>query len=209
MIAHARFWDGIAESYAKKPVANLPVYQRKLAATYEHLRPSDVVLDIGCGTGSLVLDLAPRVSEIHGADLSEGMVAIANRKARAQGADNVTFHTCTVDQLEFAAESFDVICAYNILHLVDDRHRALRTIMGLLRPGGKFISSTPCLGGPWSPIRLLFPVMRLFGKAPSVLRVFKPAQLEEAVREVGFRDLIKPELHAPPRTFFAIATKPA
>ena len=66
----ARFWDSIAEKYAAQPVEDQAAFDRKIAITKEHMEPTDVVLDIGCGTGSLALILAPHAAHVHGLDLS-------------------------------------------------------------------------------------------------------------------------------------------
>jgi arsenite methyltransferase len=59
MTMDAKFWDGIAEKYAAKPVENLAAFERKKAITREHLHPGCTVLELGCGTGSLALSMAP------------------------------------------------------------------------------------------------------------------------------------------------------
>ena len=76
-----KFWNGIAARYAKKPIANLEAYHAKLDATNACLKPDDVILDVGCGTGSLALELSTYVSEVHAIDLSREMIKIANQKA--------------------------------------------------------------------------------------------------------------------------------
>ena len=87
----ARFWDAIAEDYARKPLPNPEATARKLDVVRTLLRPTDRLLDLGCGTGTILLELAPHVAEAHGVDLSPGMIAIASRKATAAGVENVTF----------------------------------------------------------------------------------------------------------------------
>jgi hypothetical protein len=64
--ADARFWNDLAEKYAAQPVADVPAFERKKAITREHLRPDSAVLEIGCGTGSLALSMAPYAGHIHG-----------------------------------------------------------------------------------------------------------------------------------------------
>ena len=97
MTVDAKWWDGIADEYAAKPIDNVPAYERKLEITRARLAPEQTVLDIGCGTGSLALELAPHVEHVHAMDISAEMLRHGRRKAAAAGADNVTFHHGTLD----------------------------------------------------------------------------------------------------------------
>jgi arsenite methyltransferase len=205
----AAFWDGIAEKYAKQPVANPDAFDAKIAITKSQMKATDVVLDIGCGTGSLVLRLADSGAEVHGLDISSEMIRIANGKARAQEVDNVTFHTGPFDDTfrAFEPESLDGLCAYSILHLVEDRRAALAQIFKLLKPGGFFISSTVCLGESWVPYRPLIGAMRLIGKAPMV-QIFDKQTLEDEIRESGFVDISRPDVGAKGEIAFIVARKP-
>jgi SAM-dependent methyltransferase len=116
------FWDKLAERYAKQPIANLASYERKLEVTKSRLSPTDAILDIGCGTGSLALELAPHVAAVHALDFSGEMIKIGKSKASDQNVTNITFHQSTLEAAEeFQPGQFDGICAYNILHLVEDR----------------------------------------------------------------------------------------
>jgi arsenite methyltransferase len=205
MTADVRFWDGIAESYAAKPVDLPEAFERKISITKGYLTPGSVVLDVGCGTGSLALRLAPEAAHVHGLDVSPEMMRIA--RAKAEGVGNVTFHVGTLDDARFDPESVDVLCAYSILHLVDDLDATLAELFRLLKPGGVLVSSTVCLAGGLVPFALILPVMRWFGKAPYVSILGRDA-LQEAVRRAGFVDLQAPEVGADPRTLFLLARKP-
>jgi hypothetical protein len=58
MTADARFWNDIADKYSRKPVEDPAAFERKIATTKGRMTRESVVLDIGCGTGSLALRLA-------------------------------------------------------------------------------------------------------------------------------------------------------
>jgi ubiquinone/menaquinone biosynthesis C-methylase UbiE len=80
MPSDAKFWNDLAPKYAAQPVANPPAFERKKAITREHLRPDSTVLELGCGTGSLALEMAGFASHIHALDISAEMLRIARAK---------------------------------------------------------------------------------------------------------------------------------
>jgi ubiquinone/menaquinone biosynthesis C-methylase UbiE len=209
MTDHAVFWNQIADKYAQKPVANPDAFERKIAIHLGHIRPHHVALDIGCGTGSLALRLAPHASHVHGLDLSQEMIRIARDKARQQAVENVSFDVGPFDAslTRFAPASLDVVSAYSLLHLVSERSQALAQVFALLKPGGVFVSSNVCLADSWVPYRPLLAIMHALGKAPPV-RLYSRKTLERELREAGFVDLQQPDVGADKTIAFVVAFKP-
>jgi ubiquinone/menaquinone biosynthesis C-methylase UbiE len=204
----ARFWNGIAEKYAAKPVANVSAFERKKSITREHLRPDSSVLELGCGTGTLALEMARHAGHIHAMDISAEMLRIAHQKREAQGVTNVTFRQGTLDgDHPYQAESIDSVWAYSILHLVPDRRRVLGTLFDLLKPGGSFIASSVCLGDAWVPYGPLIAVLRWFGRAP-VVHIYSRETLFRELREIGFVDVVERDVGAEKTVAFVVAKKP-
>lgn len=203
----APFWDGIAESYARKPVDDPEAFERKIAITRGLMTPGCTLLDVGCGTGSLALILATDAGEVHGLDLSPGMIDIARGKAGDQGVDNAHFHVGDLGRFDaFEPGELDVVCAYSLLHLVPDRTATLGRMLELLRPGGAFVASTVCLT-PF-PYGLMLPVMRWLGKAPHVKIVSHDAMVRE-IEAAGFVDVQRRDVGAKSKQVcFVTARKP-
>ncbi|HEY3493642.1 MAG TPA: class I SAM-dependent methyltransferase [Polyangiaceae bacterium] len=187
----SRFWDRRAAEYARKPVPDPAAYARTLERVRAHLQPGDSVLELGCGTGTTALELAASAKTILGTDYSAEMIAIATEKARAKGVNNVSFRQATLDDAELGRESFDMVVAMNLLHLLDDLPARLRRVRELVRPGGLFVSKTPCIGDQGFAMRMVIPVLRAVGFAPYVNFVSErslAADIERAgfeVRETG------------------------
>ncbi|NIJ42427.1 ubiquinone/menaquinone biosynthesis C-methylase UbiE [Parvibaculum indicum] len=194
--ADAAFWDRAARKYAKSPVADMAGFDRTLARTRELLPPAASVLELGCGTGTAALRLADAAQRYLATDISAEMIAIAKEKAEAAAADGTRpdFRQATARELAAEGTRYDAVLGFNYLHLVSDVPEALRDIGTLLRPGGLFISKTPCLGDMNPLIGLAIPVMRLFGKAPSSVASMTAASLAEAIRAAGF-DILAEERH--------------
>ena len=203
----ARFWDRIADRYARMPVADDAAYQRKLDITRQYLRPHMAVLEFGCGTGSTALAHAPYVRSILATDISARMLEIARAKAEARRVANVTFRRTGIDDLEAAPESFDAILGMSILHLLEDRDAAIAKVYGLLRPGGVFVSSTACLGDFMRWFGLVAPVGRALGLLPQVT-VFTEKDLVAGLTAQGFR-IAEQWRPGPKQAVFIVATKPA
>lgn len=103
-----------------------------------HLRPSDVVLDIGCGPGSITLGLARRVPDgrVIGIDVAEAAVAAARAAAGAAGDEVTEFRTGDVYALDLPDASVDVVHAHQVLQHLADPEAALREMRRVCRPGG-------------------------------------------------------------------------
>jgi ubiquinone/menaquinone biosynthesis C-methylase UbiE len=194
----SRFWDRIARKYAADKIADEAGYERTLARCLDYLKPTDNALEFACGTGTTALRLAPSVGSLIASDISAEMIAIAREKQAAagslNGAGGLAFVQSSLATLPYPGESFDVIMGFSALHLVPDLGEGLAQVHSLLKPGGLFISKTPCLGEMNPLILAALPVMRLLGKAPNVL-VFTSGDLQAAIGAAGF-DLVAVERHA-------------
>jgi ubiquinone/menaquinone biosynthesis C-methylase UbiE len=115
--------------------------QRTLAPA--GLQPGDAILDVGCGTGTLLIEAAKRVGPsgtTHGIDRSAEMLAHARRKAAAQGV-TTNFREGSADHLPFPDASFDaVFCTLMLHHLPAAMQMAtVAEMRRVLRPGGRIV----------------------------------------------------------------------
>jgi ubiquinone/menaquinone biosynthesis C-methylase UbiE len=106
------------------------------------LRAGMEILDVGCGPGTITLDLAARVAPgaVTGVDADAGVVAQAQDLASGEvdrgRRRNVRFCTGDVYALDFPDASFDVVHAHQVLQHLGDPVAALREMRRVLRPGG-------------------------------------------------------------------------
>ncbi len=180
------FWDREARAYAKSPIEDLEGYERTLARVAPMLRPEDRVLELGCGTGSTALRLAPHTKSYLATDLSPEMITIANEKLAAAPQPGLTFAAATAEALQAPDGGYDAVFGFNYLHLVADLPQTLATVHRLVRPGGLFVSKTACITELNLLIRAALPLARWVGKAPTNVKVFGEATLLDALRGAGF-----------------------
>ena len=112
--ADARFWDRIARKYAADPIKDMDGYARTLDRTRHYLRGTDVVLELGCGTGTTALWLAPHVSRMVATDLSGEMIAIAREKAAAEACRNAEFAVATPERAPDGPTALSMPCSPSI-----------------------------------------------------------------------------------------------
>ncbi len=186
----AAFWSKISRKYATDPIRDMDGYLVTLERTKSHLKSEDKVLEIGCGTGSTALLIAPHVAQITATDLSPGMIEIANEKLERENVGNVTFEVAEVLDHSPDGTSYDAVLAHNLLHLLPELDSALEYISSLIKPGGLFISKTVCApehrGFKYTMIsKVAIPVMQAIGKAPFV-DFITAETLERKMNDAGF-----------------------
>ena len=131
-----RYLHGHAESVVAAHAAR--TVETSAAYLAPHLRPGMRVLDIGCGPGSITLDLAQRVApgEVVGVDASEAVVGLARQAAVDAGDVGTRFEVADAMALPFADDSFDVVHAHQVMQHVGDPVGLLREMARVTRPGG-------------------------------------------------------------------------
>ena len=113
--------------------------------------PFGRVLELGAGTGffSLNLKLAGLVEDVHVSDLSPGMVQAAKDNAERLGF-TIEGRVADAESLPYEDDSFDLVVGHAVIHLIPDVEAALREVVRVLRPGGRFvIAGEPTTIGHW------------------------------------------------------------
>lgn len=180
-----KFWNLIANKYAADPITDLAAYESKIEKLKTYLKPEDEVLDIGCGTGTQCMDLAGKVRQVTGIDISGKLLAFAEQRKAERNLENVEFVKIPLADAHFAAERFDVVMAFYVLHFQADVEVALKRIHSWLKPGGLLITETVCLG---ERSKILGKVLRLAGHLGlmPMINVLSYRQLEQALADAGF-----------------------
>lgn len=158
------------------------------------LAPDEVVLDVGCGTGTLAIRAKRRVGDsgrVHGIDPSPEMIARAQKKARRAGVE-VTFATEAVQRLPFADATFDVVLSTVMMHHLSrpDREEGARQIRRVLKPGGRVVVVD--FGKPARRRRGVLGHLQVHGGVDSdqIAQLLADAGLEVVeARDLGLRNL--------------------
>ena len=130
------------------------------------LRPgaADRVLDVACGTGGLVAEVASRVERAVGLDLSDGMLQIARSRwlpgAGPPGLANLEFRLGASDALPFADGEFTALVCTTALHHFPEPQRSIDEMARVLAPGGRVIIGDACRDS--LPAKLADPLFRRF-----------------------------------------------
>ena len=104
------------------------------------LHPGERVLDLGSGGGIDVLLSAKRVGPTGraiGLDMTDEMLALAQRNATEAGATNVEFLKGTIEAIPLPAASVDVVISNCVVNLAADKPAVFREIARVLKPGGR------------------------------------------------------------------------
>lgn len=146
------------------------------------------LLDVGCGGGFLTNALALEGHNVTGIDLSPSSLEIAKKYDRT---GKVRYLEADAYTLPFENESFDVVCAMDILEHVTEPERLIREASRLLRPGGLFFFHT-FNRNPLSYLLIIKGVDWFVPNAPKNMHVYplfiKPQELTQLIHNHGLKD---------------------
>ena len=135
------FWDKVSGVYDLfENIYNKSVYQSTGESVAKYIKNTDRVLECACGTGAISVFIAPVCKELIVSDYSVGMLKQAKKKLKNY--DNIDYRRVDITDIEAEDNSFDVVVAGNVIHLLPDPQRAMNELTRVCKDGGRLVIPT-------------------------------------------------------------------
>lgn len=131
-----RFFDGMAQT---KWLSSVHDQLKLLSGSWEGKR----VLDIGCGTGRLLLRGAHEAKYVEGIDLSEKMIEAAKCIYKEKGVQNARFRVGDACDLPYRNEEFDIAVSTCVFFLLPEPELGLKEMVRVVKKGGQLVMLNP------------------------------------------------------------------
>jgi 2-polyprenyl-3-methyl-5-hydroxy-6-metoxy-1,4-benzoquinol methylase len=138
---HAGDWNSKTQSTDPRNVNVIRQRNGFVLHVIERRAITTRALDVGCGTGDLVCDIARLGIETDGVDFAGEMIAIARAAAEQEGLQRAQFHSCSIFDFDFAERRYDVIAANGFIEYISvaELERLLDLARRALNPGGSLV----------------------------------------------------------------------
>jgi phosphatidylethanolamine/phosphatidyl-N-methylethanolamine N-methyltransferase len=128
---HSLFYDATFGRLVKRRIAR--------AINHMHIRPDDLILDMGIGTGVSLNFYPTDCGQVIGIDLSAGMLREARKKVRERGLPNAHLFQANALELPFAASTFDHVFISHVISVVSDPVKLVREAQRVAKPGSRIV----------------------------------------------------------------------
>ena len=206
VITMKSFWDKIAKSYDVSTDKHFNDANSKIINyTKLYCKKSDDLLDLGCGTGMIIIDLAGCVNKITAVDSSCEMIKAARQKTTNTGIANINFEIDNISEFGFKKEKYNIITSFNLLLYLREPEIVLKKIYDCLPSGGYFISVTDCIGEKTLQKGIMKCISKL-GFIPN-MNYFTMRELENTIKSIGFQIELSENVHDGIPNYYIVARK--
>ena len=195
-----------------KVLSNSSIYLKVRDFHINAMNGCVAVLDSGCGTGSVAVELLERGAVVYAVDTSRTALEVLQRKCEPYK-DRLHVYNTTAEHLPFSSEMFDGITSMFVVHFMDDFNSYLREHFRVLKKGGVFALTGRTRGTKEDmsiiadsyeddlrraeklkeeKYRKVMDIMRermLSGVGPAVKHGYTAEQMIEILRQIGFVDI--------------------
>lgn len=147
------------------------------------LKESDVVLDVGCGEGTLSLAIGKSVQKVVGVDTMSESIDNAKFKAKEVPYINAEFHCQKIEKLGFAEQSFDKVFSFSVIEHIPNYQEVFEEIFHILKEGGELIISVDSFTHFDRKLR------DIHQEKFDVQKYFSKSELHELLEKVGFKNI--------------------
>ena len=134
LLGNGKFYEALQGKLGNKYYHDWK-FENQLA--YDNLAHGDKVLDIGCGTGNFLLKAKNKTATVYGLELNESAVAACNRRGLH------VYNQMISDHVANNEETYDMVCAFQVLEHVYDVKDFLDAALKVLKKGGKMVIGVP------------------------------------------------------------------
>jgi ubiquinone/menaquinone biosynthesis C-methylase UbiE len=125
-----------AERFSNWSITKNTEYMKRYFDFLE-LTAGDHLLDVACGSGEFSIFCAQRIHSVQGIDISDNMIALAEKQAGQLGINNVRFMCHPVEKMPFNDRSFSAVICKSAFHHLENCPKVFREMFRCLKPGGK------------------------------------------------------------------------
>jgi len=202
------FWDKVAGNYDKNTEEVYSDANKKIIElTRIYCKEGSRLIDIGCGTGMITMDIAGSVSTVDAFDSSDEMLRIAKEKSSIKNISNINWEKIDALDIKNLNKEYDLATVFNLLLYLKNPEEFINDVKNKLVPGGYFISVTDCNGEEKIG---LFKRFVLFLSKLGILPYIYPYRMEELSQlfiNAGFEIEFEKNVHSQPPNYFIVAKK--
>ncbi|MBF0232926.1 MAG: methyltransferase domain-containing protein [Desulfamplus sp.] len=148
-----------------------------------NIKSTDKILDVGCGTGSLLYRLASSCpdAKLSGVDLVPEMLKVAHQRLP----ENVMLCAGLAEHIPFENNHFDIVISCNMFHYIRHPSLALKEMYRVLRPGGQLVLTDWCHDYITCQVCELY--LRLSNRAH--FRIYRTGECKGLLEQAGYTDV--------------------